>query len=117
MRVRAGAVDLTPVGRPKAPIAALLASDALDFGQIGALASWAPETHPAVVYASGNVLEIDLLRVPQVAEDPRVRRMLASLTPICGLRRVLTTEDAVYLRLEPAPLGVGRAARAALGRG
>lgn len=116
VRVRIDEVEVKPFGKARAPVAAILASDAFDFRQVGALASWAPERHPALVEATGNILELELLRIPQLAGEPRLKKLLDSVTPFCGVSRVLTTADAVHLRLEPMPLGIGRAARAALGR-
>lgn len=116
VRVSVARVDVKAVGKPKAPLAAILASDAFDFSQVGALASWAPEPHPALVEAKGSILEVDLLHIPKLADEPRIQKMLDSITPFCGVSRVFTTDDAVLLRLEPMPLGMGRAARAAFGR-
>ncbi len=116
VRVRVEAVEVKPVGKARAPLAAILASDAFDFREVGALASWAPERHPALVEATGNILEVELLRIPALAEEPRLKRLLDSLTPLCGVSRVRTTDDALHLRLEPMPLGLRRALRAALGR-
>jgi hypothetical protein len=73
-----------------------------------------PKRPVAIVEAEGDRMVIDLLRVPALAKNGRLRKALAIITPVLGIRAIETDSDHLYVALRATPSGI-RAAIAALG--
>jgi len=113
LTVRADAVTLAPVGRPLAPLKAILESGAIDFRRIGALVAAAPERPEAVVDARADRVELELMRVPRLASDARLGWWLATVTPWMTVGGVRVVDDALHLRIDPLPHGLRGVLRSA----
>jgi hypothetical protein len=109
-------VKLTLLGESDAPVATLIKSGALDLSKPGNLVKFLPKRPGAIVEAEGDRIVIDLMKVPAVADNSRLRRLLAIVTPVVNVRAVETDRDHVYVALRASPRGLPRALAALRGR-
>jgi hypothetical protein len=107
--VRLRDVNLALVGESDSPVATLIKSGALDLSKPGNLVKFVPKKPPAIVEAEGDRIVIDLLKVPKLASDPRVKRLLALLSPVVGIRAIETDRDHLYVKLRAMPAGLPEA--------
>jgi hypothetical protein len=110
--IRLNDVKLALVGESDAPVATLIKSGALDLSKPGNLIKFIPKRPKAIVEAEGDRVVIDLFKVPKIAENPRVRRLLSILAPVLGIRAIETDRDHIYVALRASPGGIGRALEA-----
>ncbi len=116
MTVRLRDVKLELVGESDSPVATLIKSGALDLSKPGNLVKFIPRRPPMIVEAEGDRVVIDLLKVPKIADNPRIRRALQVVTPVLGVGAIETDRDHLYVRLRASPLGLLEAASAIRGR-
>jgi hypothetical protein len=109
-------VKLALLGESDAPVATLIKSGALDLSKPGNLVKFLPKRPGAIVEADGDRVVIDLMKVPAVADNSRLRRMLAIVTPVVNVRAVETDRDHIYVALKASPRGLPRAIAALRGR-
>jgi hypothetical protein len=109
-------VKLALLGESDAPVATLIKSGALDLSKPGNLVKFLPKRPPAIVEADGDRIVIDLMKVPAVADNRRLRRLLTILTPVVNVRAVETDRDHLYVALRASPRGLPRALAALRGR-
>src|SRR6478609_6516564 len=77
--VRLRDVKLALVGESESPVATLIKSGALDLSKPGNLVKFIPKRPPAVVEAEGDRVVIDLMKVPKLANDKRLKRFISIL--------------------------------------
>lgn len=104
--VRLRDVKLSLVGESDSPVATLIKSGALDLSKPGNLVKYIPKRPPAVVEAEGDRVVVDLLKVPKLANDKRVRRALGILSPVLGIRSIETDRDHLWIKLRASPTGL-----------
>ena len=109
-------VKLALLGESDAPIATLIKSGALDLSKPGNLVKFLPKRPPAIVEADGDRIVLDLMKVPAVADNWRLKKALAIFTPVINVRAVETDRDHLYVALRASPLGLPRALAAIRGR-
>jgi hypothetical protein len=109
-------VKLALLGESDAPVATLIKSGALDLSKPGNLVKFLPKRPGAIVEAEGDRIVLDLMKVPAVAENWRLRRALEIVTPIINVRAVETDRDHLYVALKASPRGLPRALAAIRGR-
>jgi len=107
--VRLNEVKLALIGESESPIATLIKSGALDLSKPGNLIKFIPKRPPMIVEAEGDRVVIDLLLVPQIANNLRVRRILSILAPVLGIRAIETDGDNLYVSLRATPSGLRQA--------
>lgn len=107
--VRLRDVKLALVGDSESPVATLIKSGALDLSKPGNLVKFIPKRPPAVVEADGDRIVVDLMKVPKLASDPRLRLALGILSPVLGIRAIETDRDHVYVKLRAIPAGLPEA--------
>lgn len=107
--VRLRDVKLALVGESESPVATLIKSGALDLSKPGNLVKFIPKRPPAVVEAEGDRIVLDLMKVPKLASDPRVKRALEILSPVLGIRSIETDRDHLYVKLHASPAGLPEA--------
>jgi hypothetical protein len=112
--VRLNDLELTLLGESESPLATLIKSGALDLTKPGNLVKVLPKRPAAIVDAGGDRIVVDLLRLPALSKSQRLRRVLAVLAPLLGIRAVETVGDHLYVTLRATPGGI-REALAALG--
>jgi hypothetical protein len=109
-------VKLALLGESDAPVATLIKSGALDLSKPGNLVKFLPKRPGAIVEAEGDRIVVDLMKVPAVADNSRLRRALAIVTPVINVRAVETDRDHLYVALRAIPRGLPRAFAALRGR-
>jgi hypothetical protein len=107
--LRLNEVRLTLLGESDTPVATLIKSGALDLSKPGNLVKFIPKRPPAIVEADGDRIVVDLMKVPAVADNSLLRRALAVVTPVVGIRAVETDRDHLYVALRASPRGLPRA--------
>jgi hypothetical protein len=112
--IRLNELKLVLIGESDSPVAILIKSGALDLSKPGNLVKVLPKRPPAIVEARDDRVVIDLLRIPAIAKNRGLRRALAVLTPLLGIRAIETDRDHLYVALRATPGGL-RDALAALG--
>jgi hypothetical protein len=107
--VRLSDVKLTLLGESDAPIATLIKSGALDLSKPGNLVKFIPKRPAAIVEADGDRIVVDLMKVPKIAENAMLRKILSIVTPLVGIRAIETDRDHLYIALRATPSGISRA--------
>jgi hypothetical protein len=110
-------VKIALLGESDAPVATLIKSGALDLSKPGNLVKFLPKRPGAIVEADGDRVVLDLMKVPAVAKNAGLRRLLAIVTPVINVRAVETDRDHIYIALKASPRGLPRALAALRGRG
>jgi hypothetical protein len=105
-------VKLALLGESDSPVATLVKSGALDLSKPGNLVKFIPKRPPAIVEADGDRIVVDLMKVPKIAENPRLRRILSIVTPVLNIRTIETDRDHLYVTLRATPRGFMRALEA-----
>ncbi len=114
--VRLRDVKLELVGESDSPVATLIKSGALDLSKPGNLVKFIPKRPPAIVEAEGDRIVVDLMKVPKIAENARLRKALSIVTPVLGVGAIETDSDHLYVKLRASPLGLLESVNAIRGR-
>ncbi len=114
--IRLSDVRLALIGESETPVATLIKSGALDLSKPGNLIKFIPKRPKAIIEAEGDRVVVDLMRVPKIADNARLRRILSVVTPVLGIRAVETDRDHLYVALRATPTGIGEALVAIRGR-
>lgn len=104
---------LALVGDSDSPVATLIKSGALDLSKPGNLAKYIPKRPPLIAEAGGDRIVLDLMKVPKIAGNARLRRALSIVSPVLGVRAIETDADHLYVALRANRRGVRRAIDAA----
>jgi hypothetical protein len=112
--LRLNELKLVLMGESDSPLAILIKSGALDLSKPGNLLKVLPKRPVAILEAEGDRMVLDLLLVPALAKNGRLRKALAVITPVLAIRAIETDRDHLYVSLRATPAGL-RAALAALG--
>ncbi len=111
--VRIEGLTLTVLGDSQSPIAGLLKSGALDLSKPGNLVAFMPKRPAALVDAKDDRLVVDLMKIPAIAANPKLKRALSVVTPVLGVRALKTRDDHLDLHLKADIGGVSQAIAAA----
>ncbi|MGH7281207.1 MAG: hypothetical protein ACRELY_06775 [Polyangiaceae bacterium] len=95
------------------PVATLVKSGALDLSKPGNLVSVLPKRPAAIVDAKDDHITVDLMKVPKIAKNKRLRKVLKVVTPLVGIRKIETDADHLYVTLRATPAGLREAIDAA----
>jgi hypothetical protein len=110
--IRLTDVKLALIGESESPVATLVKSGALDLSKPGNLVKFIPKRPPAIVESEGDRIVVDLMKVPSLAANERLRRVLSIITPLVGIRAIETDRDHVYVTLRATPRGLLQAIEA-----
>ena len=110
--VRINDVKLKVLDDSETPVATLIKSGALDLSKPGNLAKFIPKRPPAIVEAYDDRIVLDLMKIPQIGNNPRVRRVLGVIVPLVGIRAIETDGDHLYVTLKATPAGLRQAIEA-----
>jgi hypothetical protein len=102
-------VDMRVLDGATTPIAGLIKSGALDLSKPGNLANFMPKKPPALVDAHDDTLVLDLMKIPKIAKNSRLRQVLSRLTPVVNVSALKTDGDFLIVALRATPLGMPRA--------
>lgn len=111
--VRIEGLTLTVLGDSSSPLAGLLKSGALDLSKPGNLVAFMPKRPPMLVEAKDDRLTLDLMKVPKIAENPKVRRYLSIVLPVASVRAIRTKDDHLDVHLKANLGGISQAIAAA----
>jgi len=111
--VRIEGLTLTVLGDSSSPLAGLLKSGALDLSKPGNLVAFMPKRPPMLVDAKDDRLTLDLMKVPKIAENPKVRRYLSIVLPVASVRAIRTKDDHLDVHLKANLGGISQAIAAA----
>jgi hypothetical protein len=114
--LRLSDVKLALLGESETAVATLIKSGALDLSKPGNLLKFVPNKPAAIIEADGDRIVIDLLKIPAIAGNFWLRRALAVMTPVVGVRAIETDRDHIYVALRASPRGLPRAIAALRGR-
>jgi hypothetical protein len=114
--IRLSDVKLALLGESETAVATLIKSGALDLTKTGNLLKFVPNKPPAIVEAEGDRIVVDLLKIPAIANNFLLRRALAVMTPVVGVRAIETDRDHLYIAFRASPRGLPRAFAALRGR-
>lgn len=95
------------------PVAALVQSGALDLSKPGNLLAFIPKRPAMIVDAKDDRVVIDPLKIPKVAQNPKVRRALAIATPVLNVRAIRSKDDHLDVHLSATLSGISEAVSAA----
>jgi hypothetical protein len=107
--VRLTDIKLKVMDDSETPVATLVKSGALDLSKPGNLVKFIPKRPKAIVEAYDDRIVIDLLKIPSIGNDSRVRRILGVLVPLVGIRAIETDRDHLYVSLKATPSGLRQA--------
>jgi hypothetical protein len=107
LRVRE--VKLKVLDDSETPVATLVKSGALDLSKPGNLVKFIPKKPKAIVDAHDDRIVLDLLKIPALAENKRLRRALQVVSPLVGIRAIETDGDHLYIALRATPAGLREA--------
>jgi hypothetical protein len=108
--VRLSDVKMEVIGQGgDSPVAALLKSGALDLSKPGNLANFMPKRPPALVEAKDDRLVLDLMKVPKIADNPKVKTILGVITPVLVIRDITVAEDHIQISWRPRITGLAEA--------
>jgi hypothetical protein len=111
--IRIEGLTLTVLGDAASPLAGLIKSGALDLSKPGNLVAFMPKRPAALVDAKDDRLVVDLMKVPKIAENPKLKQALEVVTPVLGVRALKTKDDHLDLHLKADLSGVPQAIAAA----
>jgi hypothetical protein len=114
--VRIEGLTLTVLSDTPSPIAGLLKSGALDLSKPGNLVAFMPKRPAALIDAKDDRLVVDLMKIPAVAQNPKLKQALSVVTPVLGVRALKTKDDHLDLHLKADLSGVPLAIAAARAR-
>jgi hypothetical protein len=107
--IRVRDVKLKVLDDSETPVATLVRSGALDLSKPGNLVKFIPKRPKAIVDAHDDRIVLDLLMVPSLAENKRLRRALRVVAPLVGIRAIETEGDHLYVALRATPAGLREA--------
>ncbi len=108
MTLKLADVDMKVLEGENSPVAGLIKSGALDLSKPGNLANFMPKRPPALVEAHDDTLVVDLMKVPKLAKNFKLRRVLERLTPVVNVSALETDGDFLIVQLRATPAGLAR---------
>lgn len=111
--LRLEGLTLKVLGDANTPIAGFIKSGALDLSKPANLVNIMPKKPAALVDAKDDRVTIDLMKIPKIAENPKLKRYLPVLLPVVGLSAIQTKDDHLDVHLKLRASGVPEAFNAA----
>jgi len=102
-------VKLKVLDDSETAVATLVKSGALDLSKPGNLVKFIPKRPKAIVDAHDDRIVLDLMLVPALADNKRLKRALQVVTPLVGIRSVETEGDHLIVALRATPAGLREA--------
>ena len=102
-------VKLKVLDDSETPVATLVKSGALDLSKPGNLVKFIPKRPKAIVDAHDDRIVLDLMLVPALGQNKRLRRALQVISPLVGIRAIETEGDHLYVALRATPAGLREA--------
>lgn len=94
------------------PVATLLKSGALDLSKPGNLAAFMPKRPAMLVDAHDDVIVLDVMKHPKLAESAKAARLVDALTALLTIKGIETDPEHIDVVLSPLPRGIAGAVEA-----
>lgn len=104
-------VSLVLLGESNTPVAMLIKSGALDLSKPGNLVRHLPELPPFLVDARDNRISIDLMRIPDIDNNPVTRSAIGLVTSLMTIHGIEFEGGHMDVSFRAMPEGVVQAAR------
>jgi len=102
-------VELKVLDDSVTPISGLIRSGALDLSKPGNLVNFMPAKPAALIEARDDTIVVDLMRIPKIATNFRLRKVLQRLTPVVNIAALRTDGDFLVIALRATPFGFPKA--------
>lgn len=99
-------VKLTLISESDSPVATLIKSGALDMSKPGNIVKFIAKRPPMIVEASNDRIVVDLMKLPKIGENPKVKKLLRAIAPVLNIGSIETDKDHLYVRLKATPAGL-----------
>jgi len=106
-------MSLKVLNDAETPLAGLIKSGALDLSKPGNLVAFMPKRPAALIDAKDDRIVLDLMKVPSIAANRRVKKTLAVVTPVVGISAIKTKDDHLDVHFKADLTGVAAAFAAA----
>lgn len=106
-------MDLEVLDGKDTPVAGLILSGALDLSKPGNLVAYMPKRPDMLVDAKDDRIVLDLLKLPAIAKNAKMRRMFGVLTPVINISAIRTRDDHLDIHFSATPSGLSEAIAAA----
>lgn len=88
------------------PLAALIRSGTLDLSRVASLVAYMPSRPLALIEAVDDRVVIDLMKLPQAANDSRVQSLIGLAAKIAAVESVRIVDDRLEVAFQPLPGGL-----------
>ncbi len=112
IELRLEQVSMVPLDDTRTSISALLHANALDLSRPGDLIAYLPDMPKMIVGANGNRIVLDLMKIPRISGDPKIRHAVGILSSLVTVHRIETHDRHLDVNFRPLPAGLGAAADA-----
>jgi hypothetical protein len=110
--VRVHDIVLTLLADSDSPVAMLIKSGVLDLSKPGNVVKVLPKRPAVIVEAGGDRVVLDLMKLPALQKNERVKKFLSVVSPVVGVRAIETDGEHLYVTLRATPRGLREAASA-----
>ncbi len=91
---------------PDGNLAKLLKSGVLNLGKPASMLNFIPKKPPLIVDAKDDTFVLDLMKLPAVAANPTILKVLDTLTPVLSVEEVRAENDLLLIGLKAKPGGI-----------
>lgn len=91
------------------PLAALIRSGTLDVSRLASLVAYMPSRPAALVEAVDDRLVLDLMKVPRIAGDDRLRRWVGLLSKVLSIDSIASDAEHFDIAIRALPNGISGA--------
>src|SRR5262249_43991674 len=113
MGLRIEGLTLDVLGDSTSIVAGLIKSGNLDLSKPGNLVAFMPKRPAILVDAKDDRIVLDLMKIPPVANNPKVKQTLAVATPVLGVLAIKTKDCHLDVHLKANLSGLSAAIAAA----
>ena len=110
-------LELEVLAGEDTPVAGLIKSGALDLSKPGNLVAYMPKRPKVLVDAKDDRVILDLLQLPKLGGNARLRKIVSVVTPVLNVAAIRTKDDHLDVHLSARPAGIGDAIAAAQASG
>jgi len=109
---RVGDLRASVLNNLQGNLAKLLASGVINLKKPASLLNFVPKKPPALVEAKDDRFVIDLIKIPNLAQNPRFQKALAAVTPVLQIAQIRTEDDLLVIGLSVSPSRIIEAVKA-----
>ena len=90
----------------QSPLAALIRSQTLDLSRVASLVAYLPSRPSALIEAVDDRIVFDLMKLPRISKDIRLRAAMSLLPDLIAVDCVSTDQDHLDIAIRPIPRGI-----------